>query len=120
VFQFQGRALTGASSFVSGARRLTASFDESFHNCTLDVIYGKEAGMRGTVERGHTTRLLLIKDSGQNCMINGRQYVWRQQRIQPVRRWPGLVSHDLPHATLAEWPYGMMRLACDYRPRRGQ
>jgi hypothetical protein len=73
VFQFQGRTLTVNTQYMSGARRVTVSFDENFRTCNIDVVYGKEGGVPGVVARGlsGTTLLIMqvIKVSGQNCTI---------------------------------------------------
>jgi hypothetical protein len=71
VFQFQAPALTVTTLFMSGARRVTVSFDENFRTCNIDVVYGKEGA--AVVSRGLSGTTLLIRQvikvSGQNCAI---------------------------------------------------
>ena len=70
--QWQGRTLLGTMPFESGARRWTVAFDEGFRTCTVDVVYGKEAGMPGVVVHGMDTRLRVIesaKIASQTCSI---------------------------------------------------
>jgi hypothetical protein len=42
--RFVGNNLVGNVAFAQGAVQFTASFDGSFSSCSLNVIYGKEAG----------------------------------------------------------------------------
>lgn len=58
---FDGRTFSSVLKYESGARRILATFDEGFRNCTLSIIHGKEEGAPGHVQRGMTGRLLLVK-----------------------------------------------------------
>lgn len=41
---FEGRQLVGSRQFEQGAGRMIATFDSSFSNCSLSVIWGKLGG----------------------------------------------------------------------------
>jgi hypothetical protein len=48
--EFKGHTLTVTTVFDSGARRITVNFDERFHACTVDVVFGKERGVPGIIQ----------------------------------------------------------------------
>ena len=60
VLKFEGRSLITNSTYESGARHITIAFDEGFRNCTVGVIFGKEAGAPGIVNHGMTGRLFML------------------------------------------------------------
>lgn len=43
-WRVDGKALAADQPFKKGVRRLIVSFDDSYSNCTLRVLHGKEAG----------------------------------------------------------------------------
>lgn len=43
-FRFQGNALVGGLSLVSGAAQMTITFDPSFSSCTASLVMGREGG----------------------------------------------------------------------------
>jgi hypothetical protein len=42
--RFEGGQLLSENAMRSGARRIQAAFDSNYRNCTLQVLYGKQAG----------------------------------------------------------------------------
>jgi hypothetical protein len=50
-FQFSGNRMIGTLKFISGAGRMTITFNPSFTGCTVDVIVGHEAG-KAIVHKG--------------------------------------------------------------------
>jgi hypothetical protein len=72
-WEFHGRSLVGFTALESGARRLTVNFDESFRTCTIDVSYGKESGVPGTIGHALNGRLIIVtsqKVSAQSCTVS--------------------------------------------------
>jgi hypothetical protein len=79
--EFQGHTLTLTKVFDSGARRVTVNFDERFHACTVDVVFGKERGVPGIIRHapyypprptfggGTLLRLQTYTVSDQKCTI---------------------------------------------------
>jgi hypothetical protein len=70
--EFEGHTLTLTKVFVSGARRITVNFDEPFHACTVDVVFGKERGVPGIIRHssfGERLRLQTYTVSDQSCTI---------------------------------------------------
>jgi hypothetical protein len=70
--EFKGHTLTLTKVFDSGARRITVSFDEGFHACTVDVVFGKESGVPGIIRHsciGGRVSLATYTVSDQKCTI---------------------------------------------------
>jgi hypothetical protein len=59
------------------ARRVTVTFDENFHTCTVDIVYGKERGAPGFITHGMNTGLFIAQTdvSSRQCkIINGSMF----------------------------------------------
>jgi hypothetical protein len=70
--EFRGRTLILTKVFDSGARRITVNFDERFHACTVDVVFGKERGVPGIIRHSSFGGKLLLSTytvSDQSCTI---------------------------------------------------
>jgi hypothetical protein len=57
---FDGKSMHAMAQFESGARRISASFDDGFRGCSLNVSYGKEDNAPGHVMHGMTGRLIMV------------------------------------------------------------
>jgi len=69
---FEGKSMHAMSQFESGARRITAAFDDGFRGCSLKVSYGKEDNAPGHVQRGMTGRLIMVTKidiAGASCSV---------------------------------------------------
>jgi hypothetical protein len=71
--EFKGHTLTLTKVYESGARRITVNFDERFHACTVDVVFGKERGVPGIIRHSSIGgKLMLVSaytTSDQKCTI---------------------------------------------------
>lgn len=71
---FEGGALVADSLMMTGARRFSITFDPSYSNCKLRVMWGKERGVpirqRSIFYSNRTVELLSAKPAGPaNCSV---------------------------------------------------
>jgi hypothetical protein len=60
ALSFAGRSIHTVWKYESGARRITVNFADDFGSCTAEIIYGKEDGVPGIVQRGMSTQLHML------------------------------------------------------------
>jgi hypothetical protein len=61
VVRFEGREILADSKFDSGARRVGISFNDSYANCSVRIIQGKEGGAKTIVRTGLGGRIREIQ-----------------------------------------------------------
>jgi hypothetical protein len=69
--RFEGRQLITEFGFKSGARRIIATFDEGYRDCTVQVIHGKESGkgMKWKSFDGRMQDILSITATSTSCAV---------------------------------------------------
>jgi hypothetical protein len=69
---FRGSKLVGVLKLPSGAAQMVISFDAAFQSCTLEVLFGREAG-RAVKFRGLNGKMYTAEGpfavSGQSCSV---------------------------------------------------
>ena len=70
--EFSGNTMTVNMQMASGARRVTATFDNSFSSCTGTIINGREGGKSMVIRNrytGENREILAIQSTVTGCSI---------------------------------------------------
>jgi hypothetical protein len=105
---FAGHSLVMYGQSEGGASRVAVDFDETYQGCTVSVTVGKQVGRTSfsqTSLMGERLEVLSVQTAGFECSIK-EDNVFAQRGLEVIA----------PTPTLAQWPYRMVRLACDLCP----
>jgi hypothetical protein len=70
---FSGQRMTATRTFSSGARQVTAVFDNGFSGCRAQIVVGKQGGngyLAGTSMMGRKEFIYSSSVSGESCSVS--------------------------------------------------